>query len=287
MDTLRVLTDDGVSLSVRRFRAETPRRAALLCGHAMMARGSYLHGNFAAHLAREGIDCYVFDWRGHGESVPPSPRQRPGWAFEHYVHCDLPAVWDAVAEDAGIAPGELCYLGHSLGGVVALAALGAGTIPRPRRLSLWAVSLWLEGRQGRAHRKILFDVADRLAGWIGHAPVRRLGLGSDDEPAGYVAQLADWCRTGRWRGLDGFDFEAALENIDVDTWAVVGAGDRLCGPADASRFLERLPAGRPLRIVGRERGDALDPDHFTLFTRAQMTPVWNELIEFLSSGRAG
>jgi predicted alpha/beta hydrolase len=284
MDSLRVSTDDGVSLSLRRFPSECPRRAVVVCGHAMMARGSYFETHFAPHLAREGLDCYVFDWRGHGKSVPPSPRDRPGWAFEHYVHRDLPALWDAVAEDAGTPAEEIAYVGHSLGGIVMLAALGAGSIPQPRKMSLWAVSLWLEGRSGSALRKLLSAAGRGVSELFGYAPIRRLSLGSDDEPMPYVRQFDQWCRSGHWCSLDGFNYESALETIETETMGFVGLGDRLCGPRDAGRFLDRLPRARPMREVGRARGDALDPDHFTLFTREEMRPVWNELIEFFAAG---
>ena len=35
------------------------------------------------------------------------------------------------------------------------------------------------------------------------APIRALRLGTADEPAGYVAQLAGWARTGRWTSAGG------------------------------------------------------------------------------------
>ena len=65
-------------------------------------------------------------------------------------------------------------------------------------------------------------------------------------------------------------------------WAVVGAGDRLCRPADASVLLRRLPGEAPLRVVSRAAGDALDPDHFTLFTRPELAPVWDDIAEHLT-----
>lgn len=253
----------------------------LLCGHAMMARGGYLAGAFAEHLAGRGVDVYALDWRGHGESVPPAAARGDDWGFERYVHQDLPAALRAVSEDAEVAEGELCYLGHSLGGVVALAALGLGTVVAPRKLTLWSTSLWLPGPQGSRWRRHVLGSAAALASACGRAPVRRFRAGSDDEPATYVAQLAEWARSGRWRSPRGVDYEALLGGVDVDTWAVVGDGDRLCRPGDAARFLAALSRARPLRRVGRRHGDALDADHFTLFTRRALAPLWDELVDFL------
>lgn len=276
-------TEDGVQLSVRVFPASSPK-AVLLCGHAMMANGRYFHRaghSFAANLAEQGVSTYVFDFRGHGQSVPPSPRARPGFCFDDYVRYDLPAVWEAVSAHAGVASDELCYLGHSLGGLAGLAAIGTGTVVAPRRLSLWAVSLWLEGKGGSLSRRAIMGLYRVVAEALGYAPIRRLRLGSDDESLGYVQQLSDWALHGAWTSRSGTDYEASLESIEVPTLVVVGEGDRLCGPADVERFRRQLSGALPLRVVGQRHGDAIDPNHFSLFTDTRMRPAWRELAQFL------
>ena len=299
------VTDDGVRLALRVHRPAGRPRAFCLATHAMMASGAYLERRgFAGHLAARGVALYVLDWRGHGESVPPSPRGGPGWSFDDLVARDLPAAVRAVAADAGRAPGELCYLGHSLGGLVALAGFGTGAAPAPARLSLWATSVWgqapragasgagrggLAARIGRARealrRRALIELFAASARPLGHAPIRRLGLGTDDEPRRYVEDLRRWVRTGRFTGRAGQDYAAAAARIAAPVWAVVGEGDRLCAPRDAEEVLGWLGGGgRALRRVGRARGDALDPDHFTLFTRPELAPLWHELANFLTTG---
>ncbi len=283
MIELRARTADEVSLSVRAFPAPGPR-AIMVCGHAMMANGRYMHKpavSFAEYMAGEGVSTYVFDFRAHGQSVPPAPERSSTHSFDTYVQQDLPAVMAEVAEHAGVERGELGYLGHSLGGNVALAAIASGTITAPRRLSLWAASLWLEGPSGSRKRRLLMRSYQAMAHVFGSAPIRRLGLGSDDESYSYVRQMNAWCQSGRWSSLAGVDYEQGLASIEVPTLGVVGAGDRLCSPAGANRFLCQLPRSRPLRVVGTEFGDAFDPDHFTLFTDARMQPVWRELAAFM------
>jgi pimeloyl-ACP methyl ester carboxylesterase len=168
---------------------------------------------------------------------------------------------------------------------VTLAALGTGVV-RVRRVVLAATSVWLPGKHGPWRRRAIMRVYDGVARRLGYAPIRRLRLGSEDEPASYVAQLAGWARAGRWTSGSGVDYMAALSAVDVPVWGVVGAGDSLCRPDDAHVILRRLP-GEPaapapaLRIVGRAGGDAFDPDHFTLFTRPEMAPVWDEIAEHL------
>lgn len=286
-EQIAAVTADGVRLVMRRFPARGSGHGVVLCTHAMMVNGRYFHGKdggFAAALAAQGLDVFVLDWRGHGESKPP--RADGGtWTFDDYVSLDLPAALAAVAEASGAASGEVAVLGHSLGGLVTLAALGTGVV-RVRRLVLAATSVWLPGRHGPWRRRAIMRVYDGVARRLGYAPIRRLRLGSEDEPASYVAQLAGWARTGCWTSGSGVDYLAALAAVDVPVWAVVGAGDNLCRPDDARVLLRRLPGEPvapppPLRIVARADGDAFDPDHFTLFTRHEMAPVWDEIAEHL------
>jgi predicted alpha/beta hydrolase len=279
---LSAVTADGVSLSLRRFAPAGARRAVCLCTHAMMARGAYLERRFAPYLATRGVEVFVLDWRGHGRSRPPDPRL-DRWSFDDYVELDLPAAIGAACDAAGVAPAQLCYVGHSLGGLAGLAAFGTGAAPAPRRLSLWATSVWLPGRRGPRYRRAAMAVYAGLARALGHAPIRRLRLGTDDENPAYVAQLAGWAHSGRFTSLGGADYLAALRRVRVPVWAASGAGDRLCTPADARVLLARLPGAPPLRVVGRAAGDALDADHFTLFSDERLSPLWDEHAAFLTT----
>lgn len=273
-------TADRVRLSLRRYEARGPRRAVLLCTHAMMARGAYFERRFAPHLAGRGVEVYVLDWRGHGESVPPSP-WRDRWGFDDYVELDLPAAVAAVCDRAGIEPGELTYLGHSLGGLVGLAGIGTGVIAPPRLLTLWATSVWLPGPDGPRSRRAIMAIYRAAARPLGFAPIRALRFGTDDEPRGYVDDLTGWAASGRFTSRTGIDYLEAAASITAPVWAVTGAGDRLSAVADARAITDRLP-GCELRVVGRAHGDAIDADHFTLFTAAELAPLWDELADRLS-----
>jgi predicted alpha/beta hydrolase len=281
-ETFIARTADGAEIALTRARPVGTARAVCLCAHAMMARSSYFaSAGFADHLAGRGIDVYLLDFRGHGESGSAAP-----WTFDDLVRFDLPAAVAATAEAAGVEPGAITYLGHSLGGLVGLAGFGVGAAPRPARMALLATSVWLEGpigwRPRRALRRMMMAAlaaSGRLSGWV---PIRRLRIGSDDEPYAYMAQLATWVRSGRWTSQGGLDYEAALAALDLPVYAATGEGDFLCRPADAERLRAALPGALPLRRVGRRFGDALDPNHFELFTRPALAPFWGELASWLS-----
>ena len=279
------VTADGVQLHLAHVPARGPRRAVVLCTHAMMAHGRYFgasrrHG-FAAFLAERGVDVFVLDWRGHGLSRPPDPR-RDQWCFDDYVELDLPAALAAVARTARVAIDRIVVLGHSLGGLVTLAALGTGRIAPVRAIALAATSVWLPGPHGPRARRALMSLYDLASRPFGFAPIRLTRFGTDDEPRDYVAQLAGWARTGRWTSRTGVDYLEALASIDLPVWPLFGAGDRLCRADDAEAIAARLRGARPMRAVGVAHGDAVDADHFTLFTDGRMAPLWAELIAFVT-----
>jgi alpha-beta hydrolase superfamily lysophospholipase len=237
-----------VTLRIDRFAATVPKQGTLLCLHAMMTDGRYFKGGFARELAARGWDVCVGDFRGHGGSRPPDAG-KDDWSFDDLVDFDLPAMIAATRPDA--------ILGHSLGGLVACAALGTGRIPRPRTLILAATSVWLGETLRRRALMAAYRAITRIAG---KAPVRALRAGNADESRGYVEQLTGWARTGRWTSARGIDYRAALANIDAPAHAFCGGADWMCRPADANAIAQRIATCSPLEVVP-------GADHFSLFRK--------------------
>lgn len=281
-DVLRTRTVDGVRLQIERVSARGTRRGVVVCLHAMMTDGRYFgarrDGTFATMLADRGLDVYVADFRGHGASVPPYAGEGD-WTFDDLVELDLPAIVQLVSEASGLPASELAILGHSLGGLVACAALGTGRIPAPRMLVLAATSVWLG--ESTARRAIMAAYRGVTA-LFGRAPIKAMRAGTADESASYVRQLTGWSAHGRWTSLRGVDYLVALETITTPAFAFTGAGDWMCRPSDAEAIARRIRTCEPLRIVGRRHGDPLDPDHFQLFTRPELTALRGELADRLT-----
>jgi predicted alpha/beta hydrolase len=274
---VEAVTADGVRLAITRSPAVGTPRAVALCGHAMMTDGRYFR-RFAAHLATRGIDTFVVDWRGHGASMPPDPR-RDDWSFDDLVELDLPAALAAVATASGVGVRDVAIVGHSLGGLVALAGLGTGAIAAPRRLVLAATSVWLAGPRGDVRRRLVMQAASAVAERLGRMPIRAIRMGTADEARTYATQLAGWVTSGRWTSRTGVDYLARLSSIDVSSWAFVGSHDWMCRPRDADVLVRRVRGAPPLERIGRSTGYAIDADHFTLFTRPELQPLWDRLAD--------
>lgn len=280
-EELYATTVDGVGLAIDRVPATCERRGAVVCLHAMMTDGRYFGArradSFAHVLAGAGLDVYVADFRGHGRSRPPTAG-RDDWSFDDLVELDVPAILIAAARASHCALADLTLLGHSLGGLAAIAALGTHRVPPVKRLLLASTAVWLHGPHGPLRRRALMAAYRHATTVLGRAPIRALRLGHADEPVTYVRQLTGWTRSMRWTSLRGVDYLAAASHVTTPTVPFVGAGDWMCTPADATSFAGHIHGASPVRIVGRSYGDALDPDHFTLFTRAELRPLWRELV---------
>jgi pimeloyl-ACP methyl ester carboxylesterase len=231
--------------------------------------------SFVATLAASGHDVHVADsWPALGAAARGCRRLE----LDDLVEKDLPS-W-RVRRD--IRHGQLVVLGHSLGGLVTTAALGTGKITAPRALLLPATAVWLVGPEGSIRRRALMAAYRGVTALFGRAPIGVVGAGTADESATYVGQLTGWARSARWTSLRGVDYLAALDAITSPVIPYVGAGDWMCTVDDARGFARRMPGAAALRVIGRKHGDALDPDHFQLFTRPELRPVWNELLAKLS-----
>lgn len=211
-----------------------PLRAAILMGHAMMSHAGALRP-LARGLTLLGCGVWRLDFRGHGASEGAA--RFHDWSFDHLVREDWPA---AVAWVRAQAPGvPLVAVGHSLGGLVALAAQGTGRC-RVDGIGVLASGLWSHRDTG-----LLYGNLRRLAGqatlpvvrWSHRLPARRLGLGVD-ESVTFWRQCVGWGRHGTWTALDGSDYLAALANIDVPVRGWRGSRDPFVRLPDHQRLLQ-------------------------------------------------
>ncbi|GBF87341.1 alpha beta hydrolase [Raphidocelis subcapitata] len=127
-------TPDGWRLHLHRVRA--PAGAAPARRHPVVLCPGLASGgiesfdldprvSMAAHLARRGYDVWVPDLRGNGRSDRPSWWDRSTWwTVDEHLALDLPTVIAAVLAETGAA--SVHWVGHSMGGMLAVGALSRG-----------------------------------------------------------------------------------------------------------------------------------------------------------------
>lgn len=115
---LQAHTADGVALAITRLHEPSrPRKGAVIMQHGLASNGGCFivpKQSFAEHLASLGYDAYVTELRGAGKSGRSKTE-----GFDAYVELDLPALIAQVQATSGFQ--RLSWIGHSMGGILALA----------------------------------------------------------------------------------------------------------------------------------------------------------------------
>lgn len=313
---LEAVTADGWSLALW-FRPAAPARRCpvpvVLChGLANNAAMMDFRGerSLARALSAAGFDCYAVDLRGAGGSRPP--HEGP-WevTFDDHVRLDVPAVVGAVRRHAGAE--RVAWVGHSLGGLVALGAgpaLGAQLAalvtvgspaffrfpPRLERLTRLASRLTPWGAFPVAPLRL-------IAPFAGRAPPPKVtmttanlrNLDRRDQRflvanvfapmwGGVLRQLADWLAHDVFRSVDGcVDYRAGLATLQAPVLVVGGTVDFLAPPDVQRELFAALTAPtRELALFGRSYGHVIEYGHGDLVVgKAAPREVYPRIAGFL------
>lgn len=276
---------DGWQLNARLLRGEGEPRALVVAGHAMMVDGRTIftenRPSLATELAGQGFAVLVPDLRGHGRSGP-TVRQGGHWHYADLV-ADT-AAWLELARK--LAQGRpILWLGHSLFGHVSLAWFGQHPQEAPAAIVAMAVNVWARRFEPRPlvwlAQRSLMATASGVVRVAGRMPARLLRFGSNDEPAGYWADMARFGRRNRWCAADGTDFHANLAQLPCPLLCVVSEGDRLFTRPDAGiAFVAGMPQVTVLRLGAATTQPDLAgavPDHMGLVTDTRCQPLWRWL----------
>lgn len=122
-ETRFATTADGRTVALHRVRPANliPGREPVLClpGFIENHRVYDLDAghSLAAYLAQAGLDTWILEYRGTGDSWKPPIWDLTGWRFsvDDFMHLDVVAAVDLVLAETGSR--QLFLLGHSMGGL--------------------------------------------------------------------------------------------------------------------------------------------------------------------------
>jgi len=280
-------SDDGVDLPLFHAPPARPRGAPpVLLVHGTFSNRDFFMGRagergLARALAQRGFDAWVAELRGHGRSGALG--RNSAWHFEDWIRRDAPALVRGVLEATG--SDRLVWLGHSAGGVIAVAFLGTGG-----DLARRVAGLVLAGVPAPTGLGIFqYPMAAAVLGitrTLGRFPARLIGIGPEDEHAGIMEQWMRWNLRGRWVGDDGTDYFAGCRRITVPVLALAGGGDWLIAPPSVCEDLVDAFASRDATFLtcGRKEGFSEDFDHNRmLVSSTARAEVWPLIADWLES----
>ncbi|HET9978426.1 MAG TPA: alpha/beta fold hydrolase [Burkholderiaceae bacterium] len=260
---------DGVELAATSYPAQGQARATLVLAAATgVPMGFYRR--FAQWVAAQGVSALCFDYRGVGRSRPPRLRGFEA-DFSHWAQ-DIDA---ALAHALAASAAPVSVVGHSIGGVLAPAALNA---PRAHRLVLVGAQSAYWRDWPHPHRwpmaTMWHGLMPALTAACGFFPGRALRLG-EDLPRGVAMQWA--ARPWRDPLADGSPLRKRYART-LPPVHLVAATDDVFATAAA---LERVRAA----LAGRAQCHRIDPaslglarlGHFGVF-RASGQALWPRLL---------
>jgi predicted alpha/beta hydrolase len=253
---------------------ERPGAPPLLLVHGTFSNRQFFLGTgergLARYLAARGYDAWVAELRGHGRSGAVG--KASSWQFEDWIRRDAPALLRGVCEATGAA--RVVWIGHSAGGVIAIAYAGLGAAWSHAIGGIVAAGAPAPYRPGGWHVP-LAAIGYGITRLCGRFPARALGIGPEDEHPGIMAQWMAWNVRGRWIGADGTDYLAHARRVTVPVLALAGAGDFIAPPAACRALLDELGGtDRTLQVCGRVHGFA---ENFTHDRMLVSTPAREEV----------
>lgn len=276
---LTLTAADGYTLAARRYLSPVPARAHLVVGGATAVPQGF-YKRFAEHAARRGFDVLTLDYRGIGESAPPTLK---GFRMDYldWGRLDLAAGVEAMHQD-GL---PLYLVGHSYGGhalgllphhdrvdgawTFATGAGWHGWMPPLERLRV--LFLW----------RVLGPVWTKRAGYL---PWSRLGMG-EDLPLDVYRQWRQWCRFPRYF-FDDPQMQATTERFGDVRFPIVAANaldDAWAPPASRDAFMAgyRNTSVRAVTIDPRSAG--MGPIGHMGYFRPKAAPLWNEALDWFEA----
>ncbi|HVS30136.1 MAG TPA: alpha/beta fold hydrolase [Thermoanaerobaculia bacterium] len=231
---------------------------------------------FAQFAAARGFAVLLFDYRGFGQSRPPSIRQSKAKMAEWGV-LDLPAATEFMVERRRPAGGSLSLVAHSAGGQVAGLAHNLQQFGRMAFVASQS-GYWRTWPGWRRYGLYLLWLAMPVVSSIlGFFPSRLLGLGSENLPRLVAKQWAQWGRHPKY--VLGFGHELDTRNYrawkgPLMAWSF--AGDNYAPPLAVEALLAEYSSAT---IERRPVHDAA-VGHFGYFRRGNEA-LWNEALDFL------
>jgi predicted alpha/beta hydrolase len=288
IESLDVRTSDGWSLRVDVRDSQGAPIGVAVLAHAMMARRSEFDrpvgAGLGSLLAERGWRVVSFDFRGHGDSSPGA-RDGGTFGYDALVTGDLPAICEFARSELGRGL-PVVVVGHSLGGQVALAAQGTGSI-RADAVATLAATMWLR-QLDRSHlrwwtKRATAEAMLALARRVGYFPARAIRLGSDDEPRSLIEDIAQVVRSDAWASANGrIDYLSSLSQVRVPLMQILSENDRFeCDAESGTRFAERCGTRPNILRVTRADDGGEPPTHMGLVTNGKVRGVWNQLETWL------
>jgi predicted alpha/beta hydrolase len=279
MDSIEIVTDDGVRLPASLFECERPQAIAVVSPATATPRGFY-HA-FCSYLTQHGATALTYDYRGTFE--PAQTLRRSSARMRDWGERDFAAVLRFAARRYPGIP--IVTVGHSVGGHVLLMTPENVHVQRAFNVASqsghWEFYRGFEKYKVFAFMTFIMPLLTRIYGYF---PGKRFVFGTNLAP-GVLYEWARWCRTKGYFQDDPsmahviahaktLTADVTMAGIADDPWATPKAIGAIATAFVASRVarIEIDPAQYGTGAVG----------HMGFFRRANADALWPIAVKALA-----
>jgi len=250
----------------------------------VLAHGTFSNNRscrgLAQYLARQGFDCWILDFQGHGESEKPCVAPD----FETMYLEDTDAILSAL--NRLYPESSVHWIGHSGGGLAALMYFSR----YPERQSSMGKFVSLASQATHAGIKPLnrwaIGVSSFITRILTFAPGKLFKIGPENEFADVMQQWFRWSLDKRWIGSDGFDYEDALSHFSLPWQCFAGKGDTFIAPVAGCRHLFELAGSdhKEFHFCAKNEGYREDYTHARIVSSSGAAKdIWPMIADWLHS----
>ena len=252
-------------------------RSVVILAHGTFSNHRSCRG-LAGYLAKNGFDCWMLDFQGHG--VSERPVRDP--SFESMCLEDADAAISFVLNRYPTQ--QIHWVGHSGGGLAILMYLARN--PHQQASIRSVVTLASQATHAAVSRRnrLAIVAASLVTRVLGFAPGRWFGIGPEHEFGPVMAQWYEWSLLGRWLGSDGFDYEEALATLSRPLLCLAAEADTFIAPQSGCfRIFEQYQSDtKAFQVCGLSTGFLENYSHARLISSSSAAKeIWPQVLRWL------
>ena len=265
-------------IALYRYGNSSKRYPPVILTHGTFSNG-LICKNLAAFLNKAGFDCWIYEWTGHGLSE----YGQLSLDAETFALNDVPAVIHTVLSKTNTR--TCSWVAHSGGGFLPLMWLARNPLLQEKIQAIAGMGSQTTGAGKTGTGKLITRILPVIDTLLGKVPGPLSGLGPEDEVSGFLAQWAQWNRTGRWVGTDGFDYDKAMDKIQIPALFIAGAKDIIAPPHGCQSLVNSLGSlQKRLVLCSKKNGYQEDYTHPRLIaSQNAKNEIWPIILEFIQS----
>ena len=281
----QVSTKDGVQIALWEISSQNlsdardPIQKDIFLTHGTFSNKKVCSG-IASYLAELGYCCWIMEWRDHGASGKPKEK----FNLETIAQNDFPAAFEYLFEEQGVE--NLNCITHSGGGIMLTIFLihYPQYLPHINRMALFCCQAFGAAYDWKSKLKIIGIKC--LSFLLGYTPAVRAGLGVHNESYVFMKQWCNWNISGKFLGVDRFDYLDAMPSIRIPVLALSGQGDRFIAPRiGCEKYLDGFQNPKnKLLSFGTQSGHLENYGHSRLmYSSNAKKEIWPVVLEWINS----